>query len=104
MKISAGNAIRKSMSREITWSTQPAEEAGQHAEHHAEHGRQHGGRDGDQHRDPRAVGDAGEDVAAVPRFDAEPVLGADPAERAERQPAEVGVDGGAVEVVRRRGR
>ena len=64
--------------------------------------REQGGEEGDQQRDPGAVDDPAEDVAAVHRLDPERVVPAHPAELAERaEGAAGGVDQVLVELVRR---
>lgn len=76
-----------------------AEEAGEDAQHRSEDHRDHGRQEADQQRDPGAVEDAGEDVAAVDRLDTEQVVATDAAQGA-RGRAEERVDEVLVVLVR----
>ena len=71
---------------------QPVAEPGRDADADAEHHLHDGRGERDAERDARPVDETGEEIAPGLRFDAEPVLGADPAERADRDAAAPGVD------------
>lgn len=67
-------------------------QAGRDTDHDPDEDLHQRGRERDSQGDPGAVHEPGEEVAARLRFDAEPVVPADAAERADRHAAARGVD------------